>query len=57
MEVQNSNLNIRIPLKLRERFVQVSKENGLTHSVVLRTMIGEYVRANGKIDIFKHIGK
>lgn len=57
MEVQNANLNIRIPLKLRERFVEVANNNGLTHSVVLRTMVAEYVRANGKLDIFKHIGK
>ena len=35
MEVQNANLNIRIPLKLRERFVEVANNNGLTHSVVL----------------------
>jgi antitoxin component of RelBE/YafQ-DinJ toxin-antitoxin module len=57
MEVQNANLNIRIPLKLRERFVEVANNNGLTHSVVLRTMVAEYVRANGKLEIFKHIGK
>ena len=44
MEVQNANLNIRIPLKLRERFVEVANNNGLTHSVVLRTMVAEYVR-------------
>ena len=57
MEVQNANMNIRIPLKLRERFVQVSRENGLTPSVVLRTMIGEYVRSEGKLELFKHMGK
>lgn len=57
MEVQNSNLNIRIPLKLRERFVEVARKNGLSHSIVLRTMVGEYVRADGKLDMFKHMGK
>lgn len=57
MEVQNANLNIRIPLKLRERFVEIAHKNGLSHSVVLRTMVGEYVRADGKMDMFKHMGK
>lgn len=56
MEVQNSNLNIRIPLKLRERFVEIANKNGLTHSVVIRTMINEYVRAEGKLDMFRNMG-
>lgn len=56
MEVQNSNLNIRIPLKRRERFVEIANKNGLTHSVVIRTMINEYVRAEGKLDMFRNMG-
>lgn len=57
MTVQNSNLNIRVPIKLRDRFIQIAKDNGLTYSVVLRTMISEYIRADGKLDMFKNIGK
>lgn len=57
MTVQNANLNIRIPLKLRDRLVEIAKENGLTYSVVMRTMISEYIRSEGKMDIFKNMGK
>lgn len=52
MNVQNANLNIRIPFKLRDKFLETAKKNGLTYSVVLRTMILEYIRLDGKLDMF-----
>ena len=57
MEVHNANLNIRIPIKLRERLVQVAKENELTPSYVIREMISDYVQKEGKLELFKNVGK
>ena len=43
MVFQNTNINIRIPKKLKDEFVQVSKRNGHNYSAILRNMISDYI--------------
>ena len=46
MKVQNTNINIRIPKKMREQLIEVTKERGISYSVVLRSLIKEYIEKN-----------
>jgi len=47
MVLQNTNLNIRIPKKMKEKFIDITKEKGLTYSMVLRSMIKDYIASDG----------
>lgn len=48
MVMQNTNLNIRISQKIKDRFIEVAKKNGLTYSVAVRELMKKYIRENGK---------
>lgn len=43
MVFQDTNINIRLPKKLKDKFVEVSKKQGLNYSMVLRNMIKDYI--------------
>lgn len=47
MVLQNTNINIRIPKKLKDKFVDITKEKGLNYSMVIRSMIKNYIATNG----------
>lgn len=46
MKVQNTNINIRIPKRLRDTFINITKEKGTSYSKVVRLLINEYVNKN-----------
>ena len=43
MILQNTNINIRIPKQLKDRFVEVTQQAGVSYSLVLRDMIRDYI--------------
>ena len=45
--LQNTNINIRIPKKMKEKFVNITREKGLSYSMVIRSMIKNYIMTNG----------
>lgn len=57
MKLQNTNLNIRVPKRMRDQLVEISKEHGISYSMVLRRMIKEYISKNGEMDIFDDINE
>nr|DAE83068.1 MAG TPA: hypothetical protein [Caudoviricetes sp.] len=46
MRLQNTNLNIRIPKKMREQLVEIAKEQGVSYSVIVRNLIKKYIAKN-----------
>lgn len=40
---QNTNINIRIPKYLKNKFVEVTKKQQVPYSKVLRNMMKEYI--------------
>ena len=57
MKLQNTNLNIRVPKRMRDQLVEISKEHGISYSMVLRKMIKEYIDKNGELEMFSDINK
>lgn len=43
MIYQDTNINIRISKKLRDKFIEVSKQNGLSYSMIVRNLIKDYI--------------
>lgn len=48
MVMQDTNINVRISTKLRQRLTEIAQKNGLTSSVVIRELIKKYIREDGK---------
>lgn len=48
MNVQNSNINIRVPKRIKDKFIELTEERGLSYSLVLRTMILNYIKDKGE---------
>ncbi len=48
MKLQDSTLTFRVPQEIKARFEETVKHNNLTLSFVLRTLMQQYVRTNGK---------
>lgn len=49
--IQDSALTIRIPKVMKEKFIKVVKDKGLSYSLVLRLLIKDYLgkeRLNGR---------
>ena len=42
-KLQNTNINIRLPKRLKDKFVEKTKEQGLVYSIVLRDFIKNYI--------------
>jgi len=51
--MQDVNLNIRISPDLKRVLADVSKQQGLPVSLVVRKLIEQFVTDNAQIDIFK----
>ncbi len=49
MKLQNTNINIRVPKKMHEQLVEITKERGINYSMVIRRMIKEYISKNGEM--------
>ena len=49
MKLQNTNINIRVPKKMHEQLVEITKERGVNYSMVIRRMIKEYISKNGEM--------
>ena len=56
MIMQNTNINIRVSKKLKDKFVETSVSNGLNYSVVLRSLIKKYINDKGKGKEYEFIG-
>ena len=46
--LQNTNINIRLPKKLKDKFIEITKQKGLSYSMVIRNMIKNYISQNGE---------
>lgn len=49
MVLQNTNLNIRVPKRLKDKFIQITKDKELNYSMVIRSMIRDYVANDGNL--------
>ena len=54
--MQDVNLNIRISPDLKRVLADVSKQQGLPVSLVVRNLIEQFISDNAQIDIFKQRG-
>lgn len=53
MVIHNTNLNIRIPVNIKERLARLAAKNGTTSSNVIRDLIKKYIREDGKtLDVY-----
>lgn len=43
LRAQNSNINIRVSKELKEQFVDICKEQGVSYSKLLRKFMREYI--------------
>jgi antitoxin component of RelBE/YafQ-DinJ toxin-antitoxin module len=43
LRAQNSNINIRVSKELKEQFVGICKEQGVSYSKLLRKFMREYI--------------
>ena len=55
MKFQNTNINIRMPKKLKDKFVEVATRNGFNYSFLLREMMKDYIKNNGKGDKYEYL--
>lgn len=57
MKLQNTNLNIRVPKRMRDQLVEISKAHGVSYSMIIRKMIKEYIANDGNMEMFKDINE
>lgn len=57
MKLQNTNLNIRVPKRMRDQLVEISKAHGVSCSMIIRKMIKEYIANDGNMEMFKDINE
>lgn len=57
MKLQNTNLNIRVPKRMRDQLVEISKAHGVSYSMIIRKMIKEYIVNDGNMEMFKDINE
>lgn len=51
--LQNANINIRIPKRLKNKFIEVTKEKEISYSYAIRKMISHYVNSGGTCEPFE----
>lgn len=47
MVMQNSNINIRVPKQLKDKFIELANSKNISYSVAIRELIKKFIREDG----------